>query len=138
MLLAVGIKNGWFINVLNQIPAVSRVQARAYKASESAAAEGLQNVVSLAEAVDLTALYPSSTLLAVRGENSRLIQEGITRAKGKNESAIYCIYVEEWPGLFNGTTPHQPNEEGIRTLTHALQRSARQTHGDHSDLDDLT
>jgi nucleotide-binding universal stress UspA family protein len=49
-----------------------------------------------------------------------LIQEGITRAKGKSESAIYCIYVEEWPGLFNGATPHLPNEEGIRTLTHAL------------------
>jgi amino acid transporter len=120
MFFAVGIKNGWFINVLNQIPAVSRIQARAYKASESAVAEGLKEVVSLAEAVELKALYPSSTLLAIRGENSRLIQEGITRAKGRNESAIYCIYVEEWPGLFNGTTPHAPNQEGIRTLSHAL------------------
>lgn len=87
---------------------------------ESAAAEGLTGVVSLAEAVELKALYPSSTLLAVRGENSRLIQEGITRAKGKQEAAIYCIYVEEWPGLFDGSTPHMPNDEGIRTLTHAL------------------
>ncbi len=121
MLIAVGIKDGWFINVLNRIPAVSRVQARAYRASETAVAEGLKGVVSLAEAVELKALYPSSTLLAVRGENPRLIQEGITRAKGKRESAIYCIYVEEWPGLFDGTTPHMPNEEGIRTLTHALQ-----------------
>lgn len=121
MLIAVGIKNGWFINVLNRIPAVSRVQARAYRASENAVAEGLKEVVSLAEAVELKALYPSSTLLAIRGENPRLIQEGITRAKGKRESAIYCIYVEEWPGLFDGTTPHMPNEEGIRTLTHALQ-----------------
>jgi nucleotide-binding universal stress UspA family protein/adenosine/AMP kinase len=121
MLIAVGIKNGWFINVLNQIPAISRMQARAYQASESAVAEGLKEVVSLAEAVELKALYPSSTLLAVRGENPRLIQEGITRAKGKREAAIYCIYVEEWPGLFDGTTPHLPNEEGIRTLTYALQ-----------------
>jgi len=120
MLIAVGIKNGWFINVLNQIPAVSRIQARAFKASESAAAEGLTGLVSLAEAVEIKALYPSSTLLAVRGENSRLIQEGITRAKGKQEAAIYCIYVEEWPGLFDGSTPHMPNDEGIRTLTYAL------------------
>ena len=59
-------------------------------------------------------------LFRSRGENSRLIQEGITRAKGKGEPAIYCIYVEEWPGLFNGSTPHLPNEEGIRTLSHAL------------------
>ena len=77
--------------------------------------------MSLAEAVDLKALYPSSTLLAVRRENSRLIQEGITRARGKREPAIYCIYVEEWPGLFDGATPHTPNEEGIRTLRHALE-----------------
>jgi len=121
MFIATGIKNGWFLNVLNRIPAVSRVQARAYQASENAAAEGLKEVVSLAEAVDLKALYPSSTLLAVRGENPRLIQEGITRAKGKREPAIYCIYVEEWPGLFDGATPHTPNEEGIRTLRHALE-----------------
>ena len=73
------------------------------------------------EAVDLKALYPSSTLLALRGETPRLILEGITRAKGKGESAVYCIYVEEWPGLFNGETPHLPNDEGIRTLRHALQ-----------------
>ncbi|HEY7163952.1 MAG TPA: universal stress protein [Candidatus Binatia bacterium] len=121
MLVAVGIKNGWFINALNRIPAVSRVQDRAYKASETAVAEELKGVVSLAEAVEIKALYPSTTLLAVRGENSRLIQEGITRAKGKREPAIYCIYVEEWPGLFNGSTPHLPNEEGVRTLTHALE-----------------
>jgi nucleotide-binding universal stress UspA family protein len=121
MLIAVGIKNGWFINAINRIPAVGRIQARAYQASESAVAEGLKQVVSLADAVELRALYPASTLLAVRGENSRLLQEGITRAKGKRESAIYCIYVEEWPGLFDGATPHQPNEEGIRTLTQALQ-----------------
>jgi len=121
MFIATGIKNGWFLNVLNRIPAVSRVQARAYQASENAAAEGLKEVVSLAEAVDLKALYPSSTLLAVRGENPRLIQEGITRARGKREPAIYRIYVEEWPGLFDGATPHTPNEEGIRTLRHALE-----------------
>jgi len=127
MLFAVGIKNGWFIEVLNNIPAINRMQTRAYRASESAAAEGLREVVSLGEAVSLKDLYPASTLLAVRGENSRLIQEGITRAKGKNESAIYCIYVEEWPGLFNGATPHAPNEEGIRTLTHAL-REVRDKH----------
>jgi nucleotide-binding universal stress UspA family protein len=72
--------------------------------------------------VELRALYPSSTLLAVRGENPRLIQEGINRTKGRGESALYCIYVEEWPGLFDGHTPHRPNEEGIRTLRAALQQ----------------
>lgn len=121
MLTAVGVRNGWFMDLLNRIPAVRGMQARAYKASETLVEEGLEGVMSLAEAAELKALYPSSTLLAVRGENPRLIQEGIARVKGKGESALYCIYVEEWPGLFNGETPHAPNEEGIRTLKYALQ-----------------
>ncbi len=121
MLVAVGVRRSWFIEILHQIPAIQRLQARAYHATESLVEEELKGLVTLAEAVDLKALYPSSTLLALRGESSRLIQEGITRAKGKGESALYCIYVEEWPGLFNGQTPHLPNDEGIQTLRHALQ-----------------
>lgn len=121
MLTAIGVRDGWFMDILNRIPTVRRMQARAYRASESLVEEGLTGVVSLAEAVELKPLFPSSTLLALRGENPRLMKEGIVRAKGKGESALYCIYVEEWPGLFNGTTPHMPNEEGIRTLKHALQ-----------------
>ena len=117
MLTAVGVRRAWFIDILHQIPLVQRLQARAYRASE----ELVEGVVTLAEAVDLKPLYPSSTLLALRGEAPRLIQEGINRAKGRGESALYCIYVEEWPGLFNGETPHVPNEEGIRTLRHVLQ-----------------
>ena len=77
--------------------------------------------MTLAEAVEVKPLYSSSTLLALRDEAPRLIQEGITRAKGLGESALYCIYVEEWPGLFAGATPHVPNEQGLRTLRAALQ-----------------
>lgn len=122
MLVAVGVRRAWFIDILSQIPIIQRLQARAFRASESLVAEELKGLVTLPEAVDLKSLYPSSTLLALRGESPRLIQEGITRAKGKGESALYCIYVEEWPGLFDGQTPHVPNEEGIRTLRHALQQ----------------
>jgi len=121
MLAAVGVRRAWFLDLLHQIPFISRMQARAYRASESLVEEELKGLVTLAEAAELKALYPSSTLLALRGESPRLIQEGIARAKGKGEAALYCIYVEEWPGLFNGETPHVPNEEGIRTLKHALQ-----------------
>ena len=111
------------MDLLHRIPAIERLQARAYQASETVVEEELKGLVTLEDAVDLTPLYPSSTLLAVRGENARLIHEGITRARGKGESAVYCIYVEEWPGLFNGVTPHMPNEEGIRTLKHALEET---------------
>jgi amino acid transporter/nucleotide-binding universal stress UspA family protein len=121
MLIAVGVRRAWFIEALTRIPFIERLQARAYRASEDLVEDELKGLMTLAEAVEVKPLYSSSTLLALRDESPRLIQEGIIRAKGKGESALYCIYVEEWPGLFAGTTPHAPNEEGVETLTAALQ-----------------
>jgi nucleotide-binding universal stress UspA family protein len=121
MLTAIGVRRAWFVDLLAQIPFIQRLQARAYRASESLVEDELKGLVTLAEAVEVKPLYSSSTLLALRDESPRLIQEGITRAKGKGESALYCIYVEEWPGLFAGDTPHVPNEQGIETLKAALQ-----------------
>jgi len=122
MLVAVGVRRAWFLDILSSIPAIQRLQARAYRASEDLVEDELKGLMTLDEAVALKALYPSTTLLALRGERPRLIQEGLIRAKGKGESALYCIYVEEWPGLFTGHTPHLPNEEGINTLKQALQQ----------------
>ena len=121
MLTAVGVRKAWFVDMLLQIPAIQRLQARAYRASENLVEDQLKGLVTLAEAVEVKPLYSSSTLLALRDENPRLIQEGIIRTKGKGESALYCIYVEEWPGLFAGDTPHAPNEQGVKTLTAVLQ-----------------
>jgi amino acid transporter/nucleotide-binding universal stress UspA family protein len=121
MLVAIGVRRAWFIEALTQIPFIERLQARAYRASENLVEDELKGLMTLAEAVEVKPLYPSSTLLALRDESPRLIQEGLTRAKGKGEPALYCIYVEEWPGLFAGTTPHAPNEEGVETLKAAMQ-----------------
>ena len=121
MLVAIGVRRAWFIEALTQIPFIERLQARAYRASEDWVEDELKGLMTLAEAVEVKPLYSSSTLLALRDENPRLIQEGVTRTRGKGESAVYCIYVEEWPGLFAGTTPHRPNEQGVETLTAALQ-----------------
>jgi len=121
MLTAVGVRRAWFVDMLLRIPAIQRLQARAYEASHTLVEGELQGLVTLAEAVEVKPLYPSSTLLALRDENPRLIQEGIVRAKGRGDPALYCIYVEEWPGLFAGNTPHAPNESGVRTLKAALQ-----------------
>ena len=121
MVTAVGVRRAWFVDLLAQIPFIQRLQARAYRASESLVEDELKGLVTLAEAMEVKPLYSSSTLLALRDESPRLVQEGITRAKGKGETALYCIYVEEWPGLFAGDTPHVPNEQGIATLKAALQ-----------------
>jgi amino acid transporter/nucleotide-binding universal stress UspA family protein len=127
MLIAVGVRRAWFVDLLIQVPFIQRLQARAYRASEDLVEEELKGLVTLAEAVEVKPLYSSSTLLALRDESPRLIQEGITRAKGKGESALYCIYVEEWPGLFAGDTPHVPNEQGVETLKAVLQ-AVREKH----------
>lgn len=121
LLIAVGVRRAWFIDLLLQVPFIYRLQARAYRASENLVEDELKGLVTLAEAVEVKPLYSSSTLLALRDESPRLIEEGITRAKGRGEAALYCIYVEEWPGLFAGDTPHVPNEEGLRTLRAVLQ-----------------
>jgi nucleotide-binding universal stress UspA family protein len=121
MLIAIGVRRAWFIEALTQIPFMERLQARAYRASEDLVEDELKTLMTLTEAVEVKPLYSSSTLLALRDENPRLIQEGVTRTMGKGESALYCIYVEEWPGLFTGTTPHRPTEQGIETLKTALQ-----------------
>ena len=121
MITAIGVRRAWFLDLAVRVPFIQRLQERAYRASEGLVEEELKGLVTLAEAVEVKPLYSSSTLLAIRDESPRLIQEGLTRAKGRGESAIYCIYVEEWPGLFAGETPHAPNEEGIRTLRAALQ-----------------
>jgi amino acid transporter/nucleotide-binding universal stress UspA family protein len=121
LLIAIGVRRAWFIEALTQIPFIQRLQTRAYRASESLVEDELKGLVTLAEAVEVKPLYSSSTLLALRDESPRLIQEGITRVKGKGESALYCIYVEEWPGLFAGDTPHAPNEQGVQTLKAVLQ-----------------
>ncbi|MPZ75643.1 MAG: amino acid permease [Deltaproteobacteria bacterium] len=123
MIVAVGVRRAWFLDLLHNIPWIQRLQARAYAASEALVEEELRGLVTLGDAIELKNLYPSSTLLAVRGENPRLIQEGVRRAKGMEETALYCVYVEEWPGLFDGHTPHRPGEEGVMTLRSALKEA---------------
>jgi nucleotide-binding universal stress UspA family protein len=121
MLMAVGVRRGWFLDLLARLPLIQRLQARAYRASEDLVEDELKGLMTLAEAIELKPLYSSSTLIALHDESPRLIEEGITRVKGKGNSALYCIYVEEWPGLFAGDTPHTPNEQGVKTLRFALQ-----------------
>jgi hypothetical protein len=91
MIVAVGVRRAWFLDLLHNIPWIQRLQARAYLASEALADEELRGLVTLADAVELKNLYPSSTLLAVRGENPRLIQEGVRRQRHEENRCILCV-----------------------------------------------
>src|SRR5262249_48299995 len=57
MLIAIAVRNAWFVDMLLRIPAIERLQTRAYNASQ----EELQGLVTLAEAVDVKPFYSSST-----------------------------------------------------------------------------
>jgi nucleotide-binding universal stress UspA family protein len=73
--------------------------------AEAAEAAGGQletalEILTLGEALETRAMYPSSTLVALRAPNVRLFQEAVARARGKHDQAVYLIFVDEIPGLF--------------------------------------
>ena len=112
MLMAVGVRRAWFVDWLVHIPFIQRLQAKAYRASEDLVEDELKGLMTLTEAVEVKPLYSSSTLVALRDENPRLIQEAIGRARGRGESALYCIYVEEWPGTLRRRYAAQAQRAG--------------------------
>ncbi len=67
---------------------------------DAAGLESAVDVVTLEEAMDTKAMYPSSTLVALRAPNLRLFQEALARSRGAGDAAVYVIYVDEIPGLF--------------------------------------
>jgi amino acid transporter/nucleotide-binding universal stress UspA family protein len=119
MILGVGLQQGWFTNALYRIPAIRAKAARVVRAAEATTAD-IQNLISLSEAVELRSLFPTCTLIAIRGENPALVREAAARVRGRSGHFLYCLYVEEWPGLFSGSSAVRPDEEGIETLTKAI------------------
>jgi hypothetical protein len=85
----------------------------------------MPNLISLSDASAIVPLYPTHTLVAVRGRNLRLIDEAIAREKGLRGTTIYALYVEERAGLFVGGAAQEPNEEGIVSLRYAMKAAER-------------
>jgi len=108
------------------MPFVARLAAQSISEAERET-DAIPNLISLSEASEIVSLYPSRTLVAVRGPNLRLIDEAIAREKGWGGNAIYALYVEERAGLFVGAEAQEPDEEGIASLRFASK--AAQRHG---------
>jgi amino acid transporter len=72
------------------------------EAAERAASQlpGAVDILTVEEALDMRAVYRSSTLVAMRAPNLRLFQEAAARVRGSGEQAVYLIFVDEIPGLF--------------------------------------
>jgi len=92
--IAYAVRRGWIGG--------HRAGFREAEAAEAAAAnlESAMEVVTLEEAMEMKAIYPSSTLVAVRAANLRLFQEALARARGAGDQSVYVIFVDEVPGLF--------------------------------------
>lgn len=125
MLIATAAQQGRFSDVFYRIPFVVRSMQRRISEAEKET-EDIPNLISLSDASEIVALYPSRTLIAVRGRNLRLIDEAIAREKGWGGNAVYALYVEERAGLFVGGEETEPGEEGIETLRFAVKAAQRQ------------
>jgi nucleotide-binding universal stress UspA family protein len=91
---AYAIKRGWL--------GARREGYTTAEAAERAASElaSAVEILTIEEALDMRSMYRSSTLIALRAPNLRLFQEGVARARGHGDKAVYLIFVDEIPGLF--------------------------------------
>ncbi len=112
VLVATSIRRGWF------------GQAQGFTSADEAEAAAAKldsalEVVTVEEAIEMRAIYKSSTLVAIRAPNLRLFQEALARARGAGDGAVYVLYVDEIPGLFFPPKT-QPSRDAIEVLTTAV------------------
>jgi amino acid transporter len=101
LLIALAVRHGWIVAMLNRIPIISR-RAEKIRRQLEFEVEDEQEILALAGAVAMKPLYHSSTLLTVLGPNPKLMEEAIRRCKGLGETTLYMLSVTEWPGLLSG------------------------------------
>jgi amino acid transporter len=128
LLLAVGTQQKWFTDMLYGAPAIARRAREAIAESESELESKSREVLSLAQAVALTQLYPSHTLLGLRTANDSLVQEAILREKGMGGTTVYALYIEERTGLFvrSSDLDSPENKDAFKPLLDAALKAERQ------------
>jgi nucleotide-binding universal stress UspA family protein len=126
MMMALGVREGWIAESIYSIGFVDRLAARRVAAAERDIEQDEEHaILSLGQAVELRPLFPSSTLVAIRGRATSLIREAAARVRGNGQSALYCIFVDEMPGLFLSGEPPDPNPDAEPTLRAASVEAKR-------------
>lgn len=120
MMIAIGAQQKRFHDFLYRLPFVRRRTAERITEAH-VVTEEVPELISLSDAEDLRVLYPSTTLVALRGPNALLVQEAIKRERGRGGTTVYALYVEERPGLFVGSAAAEPDPEGRETLLFAAR-----------------
>jgi nucleotide-binding universal stress UspA family protein len=117
LLMALGTRRKWFADWFYKIPFFARLIPDRISETEHQIehVEKLE-ILSLTQAESISQLYPSSTMIAVRGSNPGLVAEALAREKGRGGKTLYALYVEERTGLFVGASEWKPKEEGVEAL----------------------
>ena len=121
---ALAVRREWIIHAINRIPFIAK-RAFVVRARTEYAVEEEQEIVTIASAVAMHSLYPSSTLVAVLGYNRKLMEEAIRRVKGEHEHALYLISVTEWPGLFSGAE-QKPSPEIVMSMNEMVRDAGKE------------
>ncbi len=77
------------------------------------------NVLTVAEAKELTSLYKSSALVALKSFNPVLLEEAALHVKAMGENSVYLSYVEETPPSPELPTEIEPSRESVMVLAKA-------------------
>ena len=77
------------------------------------------NVLTVSEAKEISSLYKSSSLLALRSLSQNLLEEAALRCKALGENALYLNYVEEAPLSAELPDELTPSAEAIHVLSKA-------------------
>ncbi|MGH7790656.1 MAG: APC family permease, partial [Candidatus Binatia bacterium] len=92
MTIAIAAQQKRFADFFYRLPMVRR-RAHAHISRAAKVTEEVPELISLNEAEELRQLYPSSTLVALRGPNALLINEAIIRERGRGGTTVYALYV---------------------------------------------
>jgi len=128
LLMAVGTQQKWFTDLLYHLPFLAKRAREVIAESESELEAADREVLSLAQAVALTQLYPSHTLVGLRTSDDRLVQEAILREKGLGGQTIYAVFIEERTGLFvrSSDLDSTENRGAFKPLLDAARKAERQ------------
>jgi amino acid transporter len=92
--LAVAVRRGWIGRAREGIVTAEAAERAATQLPSAV------EIVTVEEALDMWAVYRSSSLVAMRSPNLRLFQEAVARVRGCGQKAVYLLFVDEVPGLF--------------------------------------
>ncbi len=79
------------------------------------------NVLTVAEAKELTSLYKSSALVALKSFNPVLLEEAALHVRAMGENSVYLSYVEETPPSPELPTEVEPSRESVELLAKAQE-----------------